>query len=110
MLINYVNSSRYIRIPFHEMKSNMVYKICCKDCDASYVKQTGRRLKTRIAEHRNHIRWNTTTHLVITDYRLEEDYEFDWENVAILDEESQYRKRLVSEMLHSRRQTRGLNL
>ena len=60
--------------------------------------------KTRIAEHRNHIRWNTTTHSVITDHRLEENHEFDLENVAIFDEEPQYRKRLVSEMLHIRRQ------
>ena len=37
----------------HEKKSN-VYKIYCKDCDASYVKQTGRQLKTRIVKHRNH--------------------------------------------------------
>ena len=36
-------------------KSNVVYKILCNDCDASYVGQTGRQLKTRIAEHRNHI-------------------------------------------------------
>jgi len=29
---------------------------------------------------------------------LEEDHEFDWENVAILNEELQYRKRLLSEI------------
>ena len=72
--------------------------------------QTGRQLKTKIVEHRNHIRWNTITHSVITNHRLKEDHEFDWKNIAILDEKSQYRKRLVSEMLHIKRKTRGLNL
>jgi len=36
-------------------KKNVVYKITCKDCDASYVGQTGRKLNTRITEHHNHI-------------------------------------------------------
>jgi len=43
-------------------------------------------------------------------HRLEEDHEFDWENIAVLDEKSQYRKILMSEILHIRKQTRGLNL
>jgi len=38
---------------------NIVYKICCKDCDASYVGQTCRKLSSRISEHRRHINWNT---------------------------------------------------
>jgi len=33
---------------------DVVYKLCCKNCDASYVGQTSRQLKTRISEHRNH--------------------------------------------------------
>jgi len=32
----------------------IVYKINCKNCDASYVGQTGRILKTRIKKHKNH--------------------------------------------------------
>jgi len=64
----------------NNMKSNVVYKICCKDYDASYVGQTGRQLRTRIAEHRNYIRWNTTTQSVITDHRLQEGHEYDWKN------------------------------
>ncbi|XP_018310412.1 uncharacterized protein [Mycetomoellerius zeteki] len=36
-------------------KSNAVYKLSCKDCDASYVGQTYRQLKTKVTEHKNHI-------------------------------------------------------
>jgi len=34
---------------------------------------------------------------------------FDWNNVKILDTESNYNKRLVSEMLHIKEQKRGIN-
>ena len=39
------------RIPDDE-KSSVVYKINCCDCDASYVGETGRALKTCVLEHR----------------------------------------------------------
>ena len=89
-------------------KNNVVYKISCKDCDASYVGQTGRLLKTRVKEHRSHINRNTTQRSVITDHRLT-NHEFDWDNVEILDTEPYLNKRLVSEMLFIRRQENGLN-
>ncbi|KYN40760.1 hypothetical protein ALC56_04838 [Trachymyrmex septentrionalis] len=44
---------------------NIIYKIDCKDCDASYVEQTSRCLKTHISEHRNHINRNTV--IVLTE-------------------------------------------
>ncbi|KYN12032.1 hypothetical protein ALC57_15783, partial [Trachymyrmex cornetzi] len=93
-----------------DKKSKVVYKISCKSCDASYVGQTCRQLQSRITEHKNHIRWNTSARSVITEHRLQEGHDFDWDNVAILDEEPHYRKRLISEMIFIRRQTHGLNL
>lgn len=92
-----------------ELHNNVVYKISCNDCDASYVGQTSRLLKTRIAEHRNHISRNTNQHSVITDHRLT-NHEFAWDEVEILDEERIYGKRLVSEMIFIKRQTNSLNL
>ena len=71
----------------HTSKNNVVYKISCRDSDASYVGQTGRKLKTRIAEHRNHIRHNTSARSVITEHRRQLDHEFKWDEVEILDEE-----------------------
>ena len=81
--------------------------ILCGDCDASYVGQTSRKLKTRIAEHRNHIIYNTSGRSVITEHRRQLDHEFQWDEVVILDEKPCYR--LVSEMLNIRKQN-GLNL
>ncbi|KYN22199.1 hypothetical protein ALC57_05409, partial [Trachymyrmex cornetzi] len=89
---------------------NVVYKIFCKDCDATYVGQTGRKLATRISEHRNHINSNTSNQSVITDHRLEYNHEFDWEGVRILDRERFLNKRLNSEMLHIYMPKNGLNL
>ncbi|XP_018347291.1 PREDICTED: uncharacterized protein LOC108751554 [Trachymyrmex septentrionalis] len=106
--------NKYIRVQKdtcpRTSKNNVVYKIRCNNCDASYVGQTGRKLKTRIAEHRNHIRYKTSTRSVITEHRLLYNHDFQWDDVQILDEEPSYRKRLISEMLHIKKQKNSLNL
>lgn len=56
--------------------NNVVYKINCDNCEASYVGQTKRQLHTRISEHRNHIRRNTTNPSVLTDHRTTFGHDF----------------------------------
>jgi len=90
-------------------RSNVVYRINCLDCEASYVGQTKRCLKVRLNEHRNHIKRNTTHNSVITEHKLEFKHEFDWENIKILDEERILNKRLISEMIYIKKQQQGLN-
>jgi len=48
-------------------KKNVVYKLNCNNCETTYVGQTKRQLKTRIAEHKNNIKRSTSTHSVITE-------------------------------------------
>lgn len=93
-------------------KTNVVYKINCSDCDASYIGQTSRMLKTRISEHKSQINRNYVTPSVVTNHRLQYDHDFCWNDVRILDETPFYNRRLISEMLHikKKRQTNGLNL
>jgi len=73
------------------------------------VRQTKRTLNTRVVEHRNHIRRDTAQISVIMDHRLQSNHEFDWDDVRVLDEEINYKKRLISEIIHIKKQKHGLN-
>jgi len=50
--------------------TNVIYKILCKDCDASYVGQTGRRLTTRLKEHKSIVNYSSESHTVISSHGL----------------------------------------
>ncbi|KYN22039.1 hypothetical protein ALC57_05571, partial [Trachymyrmex cornetzi] len=93
-----------------DSNKNVVYKIKCKDCNASYVGQTKRKLKTRITEHKNNIKWKSVKPSVITEHGRQLGHEFDWENIEICDREGYYNKRMISEMLYINTQWKGLNL
>jgi len=81
----------------------VVYKISCHDCDASYVGQTKRQLRsmTQISEKR--------TPSVISEHRLKFNHDFDWDNIKIIDNEPSYQKRLILEMVHIKKQQHRLN-
>ena len=81
-----------------------VYKISCDNCEASYVDQTKRKSSTRIREHISDINKKRILHLS-SDYRIN----FRWNEMKILDSESSYNKRLISEMILIKRQKQNLN-
>jgi len=93
----------------HTHKNNIVYKINCNNCDASYVGQTKRKMMTRVKEHHDNIKLDKSKHSVITEHILDLNHNFDWDNIKILDTESNYNKRLISEMLHIKEQKNGIN-
>jgi len=107
------NLGEFIRVHKDKNKllsnNNVVYKIHCKDCSASYVGQTKRQLQTRIKEHSNNQKLIPSKHSVITEHMLKHSHFFDWENVKILDTEPNFFKRSVSEMLHIKEQLNGIN-
>ncbi|EZA59755.1 hypothetical protein X777_16236, partial [Ooceraea biroi] len=89
---------------------NVVYKISCNECDASYVGQTKRQLHTRVNEHRRDINKRSGSPSVISTHKLDSGHDFKWNHVEILDEEIAYKKRMVSEMITIKRQLNPLNL
>jgi len=72
------NRAMFLVAPFFLIVvfKNVVYELNCNNCEATYVGQK-RQLKTRIAEYRNHIKRNTSTHSMITDHRIISDHDFD---------------------------------
>ena len=46
---------------------------------------------------------------MVSRHRLNEMHELDWDNIRILDTEQSLMKRRISEMIHIKRQTRGIN-
>ena len=70
-------------------QNNIVYSFKCNNCPAIYIGEMKRSLKTRINEHRN----NKNSESVIFKHQAEFNHKFDWEQVKIIDYESDYKKR-----------------
>jgi len=90
-------------------QQGVVYKISCRECEASYVGQTKRQLRTRIKEHISDINKKSGSPSVISEHRLNLKHEFEWDNIKIIDNEFSYQKRLISEMVHIKKQQHSLN-
>jgi len=88
---------------------DVVYKISCNDCEATYIGQTKRQLGTRIQEHIKDINKKSGILSVISDHRLDCDHEMNWNGVEIVDTEPSYGKRLISEMIYIKKQKHALN-
>jgi len=73
------------------------------------VGQTKKRLTTRIKEHMNDINKKSGTPSVISLHRLQEYHDFDWNEIHISDNELSWFKRIISEMIHIKMQSCGLN-
>jgi len=91
-------------------KNNVIYKLECNNCEATYVGQTKRQLRTRIKEHKNNIKLDQSKHSVISEHIIKFNHSIDWENTKILDRESKFYKRITSEMIHIKEQKVSLNL
>lgn len=63
--------------------SNVIYKIPCQDCNKYYVGQTGRKLNTRISEHRQAIKRHDQASLVSA-HMDEQGHHFNLDGATIL--------------------------
>nr|VZI39054.1 unnamed protein product [Spirometra erinaceieuropaei] len=66
-----------------EQQTNVIYRIPCATCSCVYVGHTGRRLGTRINEHKLAIRRREPLSLVFTHAR-EYDHRFNWDGTEIV--------------------------
>ncbi|XP_011861774.1 PREDICTED: uncharacterized protein LOC105558604 [Vollenhovia emeryi] len=91
-------------------QTELVYKIDCINCDATYIGQTKRHIATRIKEHCNDIKKPTSNHSVVSKHRTTFGHEFDWSNPLILHKERHYRRREIAEMFFIKKFNNTINL
>ena len=101
------------RILFHlkdhisdDDKSSVVYKINCRDCDASYV---GRALKTHMSEHCRAVEKMKFSASALAQHVLEHNHHTAWTALCVLGVESHYWSRLSREAIYIHRQPSSLN-
>jgi len=91
-----------------EEKAELIYRVPCKNCSSSYVKETGRKFGLRVKEHKKEVdsftagtqtrasraRESSVTHKsAITDHAVEENYVIDWDKAKVVDREAQRQTR-----------------
>ena len=82
-----------------ESTKNIVYQIPCKDCDGCYIGESCRRLGIRIEEHKKAVQTYDEANGVAK-HAWENSHRPNWEEVKILDRESNWHKRKIKEALH----------
>ena len=83
-----------------EQKRGLVYQISCRDCNAVYVGETGRSVRTRKREHVDAVKTFNTKKSALSQHVMEFDHRIDWDNVKILKSESHaYRRRVAESFL-----------
>ena len=90
-------------------KSSVVYKINCCDCDASYVGEMGRALKTHMSEHCRAVEKMDFSASALAQHAWEHDHHINWTSTCILNIESHYWSRISREVIYIHRQPSSLN-
>ena len=67
-----------------EQKCGLVYQISFRDCNAVYVGETGRSVRTRKREHVDAVKTFNTKKSALSQHVMEFDHRIDWDNVKIL--------------------------
>ena len=92
-LVNIIKSGKQVSELLD--RTNVVYKIECKQFMYAYISETKHASKKRVDEDKK----NTNSQAVINCHKKNYNRDFAWDDVKILDYESNWYKRRTSEML-----------
>ena len=96
-----------------EEKTELIYRVPCKNCSSSYVGETGRKFGLSVKEHKKEVdSFTTGTHpsfqgkgeqcnsqVSLTDHAVEENHVIDWDKAKMVDREAQRQTRWIRKIL-----------
>ena len=85
--------------PNIEEQTNVIYKIPCRDCGWSYIKETGRCLKNRKAEHIKNVKYHAKGSNV-ANHVWDNDHSIDFNNSVVIHRQT-FRARRTLESWHT---------
>ena len=92
-----------------EQQCGAIYKIPCADCDAFYIGESARQLKTRVKEHKDSVRLHEGTSSAVGEHQMDTGHAIAWEDISILGIENRDHPRKVKEAIKIREQQPQLN-
>jgi len=107
-----------------EEKTELIYRIPCKNCPSSYIGETGRKLGLRMKEHRKEVdsftagtqnrasraMESSVTHKsAITDHAVGQNHVIDWDSAEVVAMETHRQTRWIKEALWIRKTPTCMN-
>jgi len=109
----------------HQDACECVYKIPCKNCDKTYIEETGRAFGVRLQEHRQEVTQRDVraytlsisksaateqNKSAVTDHAISLNHIIDWDRAKVIDRESNRMNRWIREAIHIRKeQNKSMN-
>jgi hypothetical protein len=83
-----------------QVRSSVVYKINCHDCDLVYIGNTMQFLKNRVGQHKSAVNKNNVDHSALAEHAITNAHSIDWSNYEVIATENRLKPRQILEMIH----------
>lgn len=92
-----------------DMKSGLVYKLNCEDCDETYIGETKQYLSKRLYDHKYHIKIGDSKHSGAVNHATSLNHKIDFNNFNILTIENNTAKRKILETINIKKYKSSMN-
>jgi Reverse transcriptase (RNA-dependent DNA polymerase) len=82
------------------LKSGIVYRINCSDCNQFYIGNTKQYLKRRVGQHKSAVNKNANYYSAIAEHALDNNHSIDWNNYQIVATDTRDKNREILEMIY----------
>lgn len=86
-------------------RTHIVYKIPCNSCNACYIGQTKQYLEKRLDQHKK----SKENQTALATHKTNTGHDFNYNQTKILDTETNYKKRIIKEMIYIKKDKNAIN-